>query len=216
METCSTFFTCFERHQCKTPAASAVDVPSGRRKVLQFYNSLGTHLLSTALYTHWATCGEPQNHQPRKHTPYSERLEETRNCQSTKEGASGFIGGRWRISKVFSQQVTLNQDFDVGRRKEHAQDGKANSWSSGKARMGRRDFRNCGRWLEPSRERVQSVPLGVTCTLGRAEGPMRGWHLRGREYMEVRNRKSRRSLCLGVGEKNRSPTGGRKTRVSRE
>lgn len=59
-----------------------------------------------------------------------ERLAETSKCQSVREGGAGSIGGRWRISKVFSEEVKLNQGFEVqvGRRKRHAQDGRASSW----------------------------------------------------------------------------------------
>lgn len=54
-------------------------------------------------------------------------------------------------------------------------------------------------------EQVQSVSVGLACSMARAEGldmGMASW----REQMKVRNSESWRSLCLGRGEGNRSPT----------
>lgn len=69
---------------------------------------------------------DPQHNQKRTLIPFGERLADTGICEDTKEQGAGSIGGKWRISTVFSQ-VKFNLSFEVGALDEG---GERESWGS--------------------------------------------------------------------------------------
>lgn len=93
-------------------------------------------------------------------------------------------------------------EVQVGRRKRHAQVGRASSWEGQDGKVGflgpvEGDWSPAG---SMRRVYLWELPAGW----GELKAWIQGWHLRGRQDVEVRSREAWWSLCLGVGERDRS------------
>lgn len=151
------------------------------------------------------------DNQKKKLTPFGERILEAVRAQRREGGVSG-IGGRWRISKVFSLEVKQSrwkseQDLSDGGGGRGMRQGAGQVLEQWEGQRGKGSVEDTGALQGGGKE----SPRGG-CLLPLESGRPRVlcWHLRGTVCMEVRGRESWHSLCLEGGEGNRSPTGGRK------
>lgn len=142
-----------------------------------------------------------------------DRRADTRNCQSTEEGGTGSTGSRWRSSQAFSGERKLNQGLEVKEEGEARASWEGKFLESWDSQERRRDFREVWDVIGAQQRPGVGVPLGVPWGLGRAGGLDVGVTSQRERVRGGENQ----SLWLGVGERNRSPTGGRETGVpSRE